>query len=639
MSSHAPLSRLGLLGLMSAALLLGCPSKPVPDAGVEVDAGAPDAGPVDAGFFCTYDDDCAVLAKADPALGGLRCDNDAMLEGSLADGGLPSYQCIPATPCDSDGQCMGSFPPAGVDPFNWYCNREGGCRCVTEAVQDAGTAGICRRVNTTCEPCADESECRGPEAPGGVCRVLQGDPTGQKYCFKVQDGPTCGFGLVNDAAGACVPQSGSCDQLGCQKDADCPGGSVCNLSTGLCEQRCSWNFDPNIRDTVPSCGPSKSCWVDADAVAADSSYFGAGRCRPPCTADAECAYGGTFPDGRQKLKCGSEQGKGGASLKRCRPNGPCMDSRECPETSVDSLNKGYCDRATFTCQDDCRMGLDPVTGANFGDCKPGNKCVERNGARACERQSCVELGGARIACPASHYCNNEDRNGDGAQDPAPVGALVDAIGCYRAPNPPFCFACESNADCQAAEFSVGSPLPNLCVTAGPNGAGEAQSICGIATYNDPRADDGGVPREQRMCPSNWYAQAIPVDVVDGANRCNSNADCSLGNDGGICDYDNSLRITDDQGKVRNCTNDTDCSATGEFKCNNPALQFDAGTCVGKTCMCNAPNGTECPNNPDAGITSVCRYRVGGLSQCVSSVVCLPGQSYIAKPVAQGGCGL
>ena len=637
MSFASPLSRLGLLGLVSASLLLGCPSKTVPDAGV-LDAGDQDAGPVDAGFSCKYDDDCAIFASADPAQPGLRCDNDAALQGSLADGGLPSYQCVPATPCDQDGDCSG-FPPGDLDFMSWYCTGGAGCRCVAEAVPDAGRAGICRRVKGTCDPCTADAECNGPDSQG-ICRALPGDTSGGKFCFKFQNGPNCGFGLVLDTTlGACVPQSGSCDDLGCATDAHCPGGKVCNVSTGLCEQRCSWNFDPNVRDTVPSCGPSKSCWVDAEAVASDSAYFGAGRCRPPCTADSECAYGGTFPDGRQKLKCAAEQGKSGSSLKRCRPNGECMDSRECPEAPLDSLNKGYCDRATFTCEDDCRLGLDPVTGTNFGDCKPGNKCVERNGTRTCERQSCVELGGARIGCTASQFCNNEDRNGDGVQDPAPAGTTPDAIGCYRAPNPPFCTVCEKNEDCQGPEFSLGSSLPNLCVTAGPNAAGEPQMICGIATFNDPRADDGGIPREQRMCPSNWYAQAIPVDVVDGANRCNSNADCSMGNDGGICDFDNSLKIADDQGNIRTCSNDQDCSATGEFRCNNPSLTLDGGTCVGKTCMCNAPNGTECPVNPDAGIVSYCRYKAGGLSVCVSSVVCLPGQSYIAKDVAAGGCGL
>lgn len=640
MKSPTSLSRLGLLGLLSAAVLLGCPSKVAPDAGTpEVDAGAPDAGPVDAGFKCRIDDDCAVLAQAYPDEAGFRCDNDAELEGTRADGGGPSYDCIPATACNSTGDC--AFPPVDVQDFTrWYCIAGGGCRCVQEAVPDAGTSGICRRVKASCEECTTDAECGSDPAldTRGVCKALQGDASGTKYCFKVQNGPTCGCGMVNDGTGACVPQSGSCSSVGCSKDADCPGGSVCNVSACLCEQRCRWNFDPNVRDTVPSCGPSKSCWVDADAIDATSPYFGAGRCKGECQSDSDCSYGGSFPDGRQKLKCAGEAGKNGPSLKRCRPNGECMDTQECPDQPSESLNLGYCDRASFSCQDDCRLGVDPMTGQSFNDCKPGNKCEQKsNGTRTCERQSCVELGGARIACPASHLCNNEDRNGDGAQDPAPAGSTPDAIGCYRAPNPPYCYACEKNEDCQLPAFASQSPLPNLCIQAGPDSAGEPKSICGIATFNDPRFDDGGIPRDQRMCPANWFATAIPVDLVDGPSRCNTDADCSVGNDGGICALDTTLRITDDQGNARPCTNDSDCTG-GNYGCNNPSQMLDGGTCIGRTCMCNAPNGTECPQNPDAGITTYCRYKVGGQSQCILSVVCLPGQSFIARPTDQGGCG-
>src|SRR5687768_10008949 len=104
--------RPGLLALVSFSFVLaGCPKDPeTPDAGpvVEEDAGGggdgTDAGPGDAGFTCKIDDDCLVLAKANPAWAGLRCDNDPLVRGSVVSNGLPSFTCIPGSPCNVTGE-------------------------------------------------------------------------------------------------------------------------------------------------------------------------------------------------------------------------------------------------------------------------------------------------------------------------------------------------------------------------------------------------------------------------------------------------------------------------------------------------------------------------------------------------------
>lgn len=553
-------------------------------------------------FTCRIDDDCSTLGA------GMRCEEGA-------------GRCVAAKGCNDDTNC----PSANPDD---YCYTYGlGCRCVNET-NETGFPGVCRRRRGVCDECTADDQCGSNSAvfdPVGKCVALQGDSSGKKYCAQAA-APTCGCGMVN-VNGYCQPQSGSCNDVGCDEDKDCPGGSVCNKQQCLCEPRCRWDFALGA-EAPPGCPPGKTCWVDHQNLDPASLFFGAGRCRAACTSDTDCTDTSTNPFGGPKLKCASEKLAGGAeSAKRCRANGECMDNLECPELPIESAYLGYCDRASFACKTDCRVGIDPVTGQGFKDCRNAYKCVAGSSGNTCELQTCAEQGGARIACHRGQYCCGEDKNGDGAADPCPPASELGPDNCYDAPVPPFCTTCENSDDCAAVALPAWmtgagactngskspscSTLPMLCMNAGsrPDGT-EGVNVCAPSTYNDNTPDSFGVGKALRGCPAGYSAVGVRPQVVQGDAYCNTNADCSIGHNNGICDFDQSQMLPDG---------------------GHP-----------KACLCTTPGlPGECPNSTDGGITSVCKFGIATPTVCLQSVVCMPSPGVVYEPAGDPtfGCGL
>ena len=252
------------------------------------------------------------------------------------------------------------------------------------------------------------------------------------------------------------------------RPTDCGTGQVCNAvgsGCGVCVPRCNWDFVN--KTSAPECPAGQVCWVDHQNLDPSSRNFGAGRCRPPCSGDSQCTNTATNPQGGPKLVCESEDLGGSLSAPRCRPDGECMDDEECPVLPSTSLTDGYCNRATLRCETDCRVGIDPTTGGEYQDCRPGNKCeVQIDGRRVCKPKTCAELGGAAVACRPGQYCCGEDLNGDGIIEPVP--ASTDPVSqCYDMPKPPFCTTCASDADCAGLPNPSSSPLRSLCLNAPP----------------------------------------------------------------------------------------------------------------------------------------------------------------------------
>lgn len=570
-----------------------------PDAGRD---GGFDGGGSDAG--CIRDDDCA------PQLNGTRCN-------------LQNNTCIPAIGCNVSGDCQ------SLDPTS-YCYQFGAqCRCVPEAGAPAGNIGVCRRRLAPCEPCTTDAQCGSEPVfdPMGTCKALPGSTA--KFCFQQKVG-ACLCGMVDDGFGFCKPQSNSCASAsaGCFEDKHCPASSVCNTAACLCQERCRWDFAKKALAS-PGCPPGRTCWVDSQNLDAGSHNYGAGRCRAACVGDAECLASVVNHFGGPNLACRAEQLSGGGfSDKRCRANGACMDDLECPQQPATSSSLGFCDRGSFQCRTDCRVGTDPVTGSAFSDCRAPFMCTSDGGTNSCTLASCVAQGGAAIACVRGAYCCGEDKNNDGVSDPCPPPSSRGPDECYTAPKPPFCSTCSTNADCanlpQPAYLSGAgacangskspscSSLPMICVSVGPRPGTTAPDIkiCAPSTFNDGTKNVFGVGRDQQGCPTGYPVTLIRPQVIPvGPDFCNVNADCNLGTDAGRCAVELAVFLPDG---------------------GHP-----------KTCQCTAGSANQCPND-GAGISSVCKYGIAGQTvPCVQSLVCLPTGSLLFSDAGAPlfGCGL
>ncbi|MEW6431613.1 MAG: hypothetical protein AB1730_08880 [Myxococcota bacterium] len=609
--------------------------------------GGVDAGPPP----CTTDLECANRdpgTVCDTTSGDCvpKCESDfdclSKQNGSICD--LVSGHCIMGQGCGIAG-VPGPFHSdcQSLDPEN-RCYKYGQqCICDERDKPAANYAGTCRLRRGPCQECTSDTECGNdgiifgpPEGIGaGKCAQLQGDSSGKKYCLYQRVGQ-CACGTIDDGTGYCKPQSNSCDRVGCNIDKDCPSGSVCTVNQpdagtatcgGICVPRCRWDFLTKSL-IAPGCPPGNTCWVDSANLDPSSIYYGSGRCKPPCQNDNDCKLSPGNPFGGDNLKCAGEQlNGGGLSDKRCRANGECMDSVECPELPNDQPYLGYCDRGTFSCKTDCRIGNDPVTGLPWKDCRPPYACSRDAGVNFCRLQTCVEQGGASVACAQGEYCCGEDKDRDGVSDPCPPASERNAAGCYKAPIPPFCQTCMSPDDCLnpnlpawlsgANACANGSKSPNCsplrpaCLQVSMNLA-----VCAPATWNDISGPAGQpLPQKaQQGCPVNYQPRYLRIDrAAQSDNYCETNDDCNVGTDAGLCDFDPELRLQDG-GMLKSCR-----------------------------CVAGAPGSVQrngCPNDPDAGIVSECRSATTGtLTACIETVVCGANASVLAAPLDMYGCGL
>ena len=554
---------------------------------------------------CVQDDDCSAI------ISGSRC-NEATGKCTKE-----VHGCAVDTDCNSF-----------VD-FDDYCFNGGiQCRCVLES-NDGGFPGVCHRRNRPCTECTNNAQC-GEAAqfqPQGACLTVAGDTSGKRYCLFQQMGQ-CACGYFNNGQGYCAPAQGrTCADPGCAADKDCPGGSVCNRARCACEPRCRWDF-ANKRDAPPGCPPNQVCWVDNENLDPNSIYYGSGRCKPPCQNETDCDFNqATNPNGGTKLKCAAEQLQGGGlSDKRCRADGECMDDLECPVQPDTSIYFGYCDRAAFTCKLDCRTGNDPVTMKPYNDCRAPYGCKQVSpGVNECVLRTCVEQGGASIACNTGEYCCGEDKNGDDAGDPCPPVSERDPAGCYKAQAPPFCTACMSNDDCKniqtpswqnnctnGSKSPSCSPHPILCYTFQQQMPMKEVNICAPATHNDSRKDAFGRGFDSKGCPAGFSAFYNRVRFVDGDDYCNSDEQCRTGgNDAGRCAVDTTAPRLRDGGVV-------------------------------KACICNVGQPGQCPNQADAGVYSFCKFgNTGEVQACMQTVSCLPSTAYVFRDAGPpfNGCGL
>ncbi len=208
--------------------------------------------------------------------------------------------------------------------------------------------------------------------------------------------------------------------------------------------------------------------------------------------------------------------------------------------------------------------------------------------------TCVERGGAALACMPNGICCGECRNilnrqnrdacdpwlCNGSETPQQGGLE----GCVDAPNPPWCQACSQASDCTMTNPTEDVRDKNQCFN----------KVCSPTC--DTSAD----------CPRLWecryiYAGCDPTQ----ANQCGANGTC-----------------VDDGSWGAQCTNDNDCNTNANESCvpddqgvNRCHAAFNVCDCGGS----GAVNDGDCPTDTRCAEVGFQKMR------CVTSKVCLPGQ--------------
>lgn len=392
---------------------------------------------------CTRDRECGLNT-------GLRCDTETGL-------------CVPGEPCDQSFNC-------GTHRDFDYC-KTARCYCQPDESMQNGDPprnGVCWRLSSICSECESDEECEGGSS--GVCVPYNYNGETRNVCLRKPSGAgSCPPGLVRgqgDAEGLCVPQYGDCGRFKpCESDDDCDQlNPVCDLARQVCIPGCTFNF---ISNRTVGCPPERVCHMTEASINQDflgdcssGHLWGVGRCGTECESDEHCAvYGKGFvceqygnehrcvpPEAARKDDFGNRIG--------------CMSDDECALGDPSRPERGFCDFATFTCMDTCRLGPDWRNGCNepFPDCGETHKCVPNpaepdNAVHGiCEKKTCVDVGGAEIGCRLGEFCAGEFHTdpftGERSETEyvqAPQG--VNDGECFPMDEAKWCVECNAPGDC------------------------------------------------------------------------------------------------------------------------------------------------------------------------------------------------
>lgn len=229
---------------------------------------------------------------------------------------------------------------------------------------------------TGCNGCSNERyycDAVGCYSCDGIgCRPV--DPPDRDACFgdyQCADGESC-------TADGCIPN--------CNSDADCPRGTVCNVTAHLC-------LAPG--EDVPADKPGV-CVHDADCPTPPAAICIDGLCQLDpvdcgattcdCTENSECESGYVCADGR----CRPED-------ETCRFDTDCGAGRTC----IDGLCFAGCGGAVtcaagFTCVDGgCKPDMATDECTTNDQCPNGEVCVDA---------TCVPGCTTDANCPTGYYC-------------------------------------------------------------------------------------------------------------------------------------------------------------------------------------------------------------------------------------------
>ncbi|MCB9593214.1 MAG: hypothetical protein H6719_10820 [Sandaracinaceae bacterium] len=295
---------------------------------------------------------------------------------------------------------------AGVPPSNVgaACREDMDCDG-TDAYCDAEyPGGYCTGV------CAEDQPC--PE--GGVCLESMAGATCYGGCdFDAADGDFCprdGYGCA-DMLGVCLP--------GCDTDAECATGLVCDTTGGFYGEGACANPDAHLGDACTDeteCPPGTTCFSER-FTGIPGGACGSFGC-DPTTGDG-CPDNGT---------CVSTGRRGGICLLACEADTDCTrDGQSC----TDSPNGGYCGPSFVP------ANLGQVCSAGRGSCT-GGACLSE-GMTGWPDSYCVAVGCDLTdgsGCPDGGVCM-ADSDGD----------AICVLGCTGASD------CRDGYDCAPVDSS------------------------------------------------------------------------------------------------------------------------------------------------------------------------------------------
>ncbi len=362
---------------------------------------------------------------------------------------------------------------------------------------------------------------------------------------------------------------------GCQTEADCADGEVCD--NGTCKPEVKPACDPACTGATPICDEAN------------------GVCKT-CMADTDCGGGTPICD------TAANDGKG-----QCVG---CRDTDDCTAPSV-------CDTTTHTC-----VGCTETLGCSGETpvCEEGH-CVACTATAGCDAGEICDLsapGGKCVICTATAGCGPAEICDTAAADGAGacVTCLADGTGC-EAPTATcdtsvpggLCVGCVDDNDCSGSEICDDATKTCLrCKVT--DGEGPDEGCTGGWPHCDPSAKDGKGDcfgcLEDAHCADDY---PICDPVKRACATCVDHDDCAGTNDGATpyC----KLGFP---GKCVACL--ADGTGCGE---ETPACNADASAGLGECWSCYGTVGCENPEFCDAtipgGVCSICNDR---FNRCPSS---------------------
>ncbi len=434
---------------------------------------------------CLSDDDCP-LFPVNPDTG--RCMDPAGSAPDEVTGDCPKRACIPQYPeCLPDGSCEAD---GDANPDNDPVCINGLCRVPCSGASDCNPGETCELdTKDDFEACAAESDCvSGEKCMDGVCRVP---------CATSAECPVAGQECEQNLCTGrhCVDHhGGSCEQVLCSADADCPV-QPCDEEIGRCRtQPCQDSRQcPNQRcEPVLGKCMGSSC-VDDNDCRGERGYTCSDVIGDSCNRDIDCPF--EF-----------------CSMKvfRCSMgNAECQISSDCPANTC--ATNGICTQSGNECTND--LECVPNT------CRSFFVCVN-DPAKGCT----MSLDCPQTFCGADHHCINDpaiscDPETENRDNNCQVGICrsdADLGHCDTQGQE----ACSVDADCPNYHCnpSVGLcdyPSEIVCQTNDACPAGLTCSIPGGAQWGVCQAScssDSDCPTA--MC----LGRCIPLDAAD-KRRC------------------------------------------------------------------------------------------------------------------------